>query len=231
MKENDSAIVLREVTKYYVVGSAKNRGVVDVSLDIHQGSFLALVGPSGAGKTTLLNIIAGIIKPDTGTVKVLGKEINSMKQSEIARFRLRNIGYIFQDYNLINELTVIENVILPGLFLKEVDKKELERKGKELLALFGLEGYENRMPDELSGGEQQRVVIARVLINDPSIVLADEPTSNLDVDTGKRVVEILYKICKEQGKTVILATHDQEIISKADVVVHIRDGRISTKSV
>jgi len=217
------------VSKYYSLGAQKVRGIVDVSLEVERGSFLVVIGPSGAGKTTLLNIISGIVCPDHGDVIVLGRNIGKMGAIQRTRFRAENIGYVFQDYALIEELTGLENVVLPGLMAKKRSKRELFKRALELLELVGLKGYEERFPRELSGGEQQRVAIARALINDPRIILADEPTSNLDTETGREIVNLIYKLSKDQGKTTIIATHDEEIITRADRIVRIRDGKLEVR--
>ncbi len=229
MPSGEFDIRLNSVSKYYSLGAQKVRGIVDVSLEVERGSFLVVIGPSGAGKTTLLNIISGIVCPDHGDVIVLGRNIGKMGAIQRTRFRAENIGYVFQDYALIEELTVLENVVLPGLIAKKKSKRELFKRALELLELVGLKGYEERFPRELSGGEQQRVAIARALINDPRIILADEPTSNLDTETGREIVNLIYKLSKDQGKTTIIATHDEEIITRADRIVRIRDGKLEVR--
>ncbi len=229
MPSGEFDIRLNSVSKYYSLGAQKVRGIVDVSLEVERGSFLVVIGPSGAGKTTLLNIISGIVCPDHGDVIVLGRNIGKMGAIQRTRFRAENIGYVFQDYALIEELTVLENVVLPGLMAKKRSKRELFKRALELLELVGLKGYEERFPRELSGGEQQRVAIARALINDPRIILADEPTSNLDTETGREIVNLIYKLSKDQGKTTIIATHDEEIITRADRIVRIRDGKLEVR--
>lgn len=229
MPSGEFDIRLNSVSKYYSLGAQKVRGIVDVSLEVERGSFLVVIGPSGAGKTTLLNIISGIVCPDHGDVIVLGRNIGKMGVVQRTRFRAENIGYVFQDYALIEELTVLENVVLPGLIAKKKSKRELFKRALELLELVGLKGYEERFPRELSGGEQQRVAIARALINDPRIILADEPTSNLDTETGREIVNLIYELSKDRGKTTIIATHDEEIITRADRIVRIRDGKLEVR--
>ena len=229
MVSGEYDIILNSVSKYYSLGTQKVRGIVDVSLKVEKGSFLVIMGPSGSGKTTLLNIISAIIRPDHGDVIVLGRNVEKMNVIQRARFRVENIGYVFQDYALIEELTVLENIVLPGLIAKKRSKRELLKRALELLELVGLKGYEERFPRELSGGEQQRVAIARALINDPRIILADEPTSNLDTETGREIVNLIYKLSKDQEKTTIVATHDEEIITRADRIVRIRDGKLEVR--
>jgi len=226
MVSGEYDIILNSVSKYYSLGTQKVRGIVDVSLKVEKGSFLVIMGPSGAGKTTLLNIISAIIRPDHGDVIVLGRNVEKMNVIQRARFRVENIGYVFQDFTLIEELTVLENVVLPGLIAKKGSRGELIKRALELLELVGLKGYEERFPRELSGGEQQRVAIARALINDPKIILADEPTSNLDTDTAREIVNLIYELSKAHEKTTIIATHDEEIITRADRIVRIRDGKL-----
>ncbi len=211
------------MNKIYEKELSKVHALRGVSLEVEKGEFIVILGPSGCGKTTLLNIISGILLPTSGEVEVLGERLDKLSVSKRADFRLRNIGYVFQDFNLLPDLTVYENIALPIIASK---KKPEEERILELLKLVGLKKeYEGRYPEELSGGEQQRVAIARALANDPKIVLADEPTSNLDTETGKKIVSLLYSICKEGEKTMVVTTHDPEIIEKADRVLKMRDGK------
>jgi ABC-type lipoprotein export system ATPase subunit len=194
-----------------------------VSFDLSKGEVALLVGPSGSGKTTLLNLIAALDRPDRGKITVGELEITSLSRSAAARYRNERVGFIFQSYNLLPQLTALENILLPMLPKRQLDR----RRAGELLDAVGLSDRSTHRPAELSGGEQQRVAIARALANDPALILADEPTGNLDDDNARNVTELLSRTCRERGKTLILVTHDRQMIRPVDRVFDIRDGSLS----
>jgi ABC-type lipoprotein export system ATPase subunit len=194
-----------------------------VSLEISQGDIVLLVGPSGSGKTTLLNLIAALDCPDRGEVIVGGSEITRLSRSAAARYRNEYVGFIFQSYNLLPQLTALENILLPMLPKGHMDR----RRAMELLDAVGLSDRNSHRPAELSGGEQQRVAIARALVNEPAIILADEPTGNLDDDNARKVAELLSSACRERGKSLILVTHDREMIRPADRIFAMQDGSLT----
>jgi putative ABC transport system ATP-binding protein len=195
-----------------------------VSLEIPTGSAVALSGPSGSGKSTLLHILGALDRPDEGTVEVGGRELGSLSRRELAAHR-RRVGFVFQRFNLLPALTVIDNVLAPVLpYRTSFDK---QARAAELLQAVGLSGRETSMPARLSGGQQQRVAIARALINDPVLVLADEPTGNLDSRTGAGIVELLLSLRAERGVTIVVATHDSQVAARCDRVVQLRDGRVT----
>ncbi len=217
-------VELRNVKKFYRIGKNKVEAIRGISVSFSSKKLNVIMGPSGSGKTTLLNLIAGILVPDAGDVLVLGRNLKELKESERASFRLLNIGYVFQEFGLLPDLTVGENIALPMILAKK-KREEIQKKIPELIKKVGLkEEHISRYPDELSGGERQRVAIARALSNDPKVLLADEPTSNLDTETGRRIVSLLAEIAKE--RTVIVSTHDPEILKGSEKVLRIRDGRI-----
>ncbi len=214
---------IENVKKEYANGDKKLYALDDVSLAINQGEFVAIIGPSGSGKSTLLHIIGGIDKPTSGKVLINGADISSLRSDKMTIFRRQNIGIVYQFYNLIPTLNAEDNITLPVLLDgKKVDKEKLE----ELIQLLNLEKRRNAMPSELSGGEQQRVSIGRALINNPSILLADEPTGNLDSKASKEIVEIFKYYNKTYKQTILLVTHDEEIALQADRIIKLQDGKI-----
>ncbi len=217
---------IENVWKVYL--SKKTSTVIalrDINLSVARGEFLCLMGPSGSGKTTLLNLVGGLDNISKGRVLAEGIDITQLTHSELSRLRHGLMGYIFQTYNLISVLNAVENVELPLVF-DPIDDKELRARAVKLLARVGLSERLKHKPNELSGGEQQRVAIARALISSPSLVLADEPTANLDGATGQEILEIMKDLNKERAVTFIIATHDERIVKYADRVVRIADGRI-----
>lgn len=218
-----SSVVVQSITKTYRRGRRQITALEDVSFDMSQGELALFVGPSGSGKTTLLNLIAALDRPDRGKVIVGGSEITSLSRTAAARYRNERVGFIFQSYNLLPQLTALENVLLPMLPKRRLDR----RRAVELLDAVGLNDRSNHRPAELSGGEQQRVAIARALANDPTIILADEPTGNLDEDNARNVAELLSRACRERGKTLILVTHDRQMIRPVDRVFDMRDGSLT----
>jgi ABC-type lipoprotein export system ATPase subunit len=200
-------VVVRSLTKTYLHGHRQITALRDASFEVSQGEVVLLVGPSGSGKTTLLNLIAALDYPDRGEIIVGESEITGLSRSAAARYRNQHVGFIFQSYNLLPQLTALENVLLPMLPKRRLDR----RRAVELLDAVGLSDRSSHRPSELSGGEQQRVAIARALANDPAIILADEPTGNLDDDNARKIAELLSSTCRERGKSLILVTHDREM--------------------
>ena len=213
------------IERAYGKGDSLVKALDGITLDIFQGEYLSLMGPSGSGKTTFFNIIGALDFPTAGNILLGGEELRRLKSSELAYIRCRNIGYIFQNYNLIEVITAQANVMLPMRFLGMPDR-EAEEKAASLLAQVGLGKRMGHLPGELSGGQQQRVAIARALANDPRIILADEPTGNLDTKTATSIVELLSKLSDDKGVTVISATHDHRMLSVSDRVVYLRAGKI-----
>ncbi len=209
---------------YRLVGSTVY-ALRGVDVDIKKGEMIAIVGPSGSGKTTLLNLLSGLDTPNRGAVFLSGKNIDMLSDSELSMFRRKNMGFIFQYYNLIPQLTVLENVMLPGLMIG-TSRKEARERALELIELVGLERFQNQFPIKLSGGQLQRVTIARAMINDPAVLFADEPTGDLDSQTGKVVIDLIRSFVKEKGTAVILVTHDMAIANTCDSIISIRDGRV-----
>lgn len=219
-------IRITDLTKTYQQGN-RTRTILDaVSVDIHEGEFLVLLGKSGSGKSTILNLISAIDKAEAGSVTVAGTEITALSEREQTLFRRDHIGIVFQFFNLIPTLTVLENITLPRE-LGGISRKQAEAQARELLARVGLADRADTFPDKLSGGEQQRVAIARALVGEPAVVLADEPTGNLDEDTGASVLQLLLELTRDAGKTLIMATHSPEIIPYADRVARIHDGQLN----
>lgn len=215
----------RDVVKEYVMGSVVVKALDGVDLDIRRGEYISIMGPSGSGKSTLFNMIGGLDKPSSGSVFIDETDMAQLDASELAWLRCRKIGYIFQTFNLIPVMTALENITLPMIFAGVTSDEMLER-GRSLLELVGLGDRLHHKPTELSGGQQQRVAIARALANNPAIILADEPTGNLDLRTGKEIIELLKRLNEEQGVTVISATHDLKMLDVSDRIVWIRDGKV-----
>ncbi|GAB1481762.1 ABC transporter ATP-binding protein [Treponema sp.] len=217
---------LEKVERIYRKGTSEVHALAGINLSIEKGEFLAVVGPSGSGKTTLLNIIGCLDTPDTGLVRYQGKILGSLAENELSEYRKKHISFIFQSYNLIPVLTVRENVELPLIIEKKMTKAQMRERAMEVLKSVGLDGKENRYPRELSGGQEQRVAIARALVKNPIIVLADEPTANLDSVTAEEVVDIMRKINAEHQATFIFSTHDPRMEKHARRVVTIQDGLV-----
>ncbi|MBN2012823.1 ABC transporter ATP-binding protein [candidate division KSB1 bacterium] len=218
-------IELSNVTKTYSEAGASKDVLHRVDLMIDQHELIVLLGRSGSGKSTLLNVISGIDVPTSGDVTIAGKTLTRLSERERTQFRRRHIGFIFQFFNLIPTLTVGENVFLP-LELVGIDPYDANRRVEKMLATVGLDDRMHTFPDRLSGGEQQRVAIARALIHEPDIILADEPTGNLDYETGVMIIEILDRLVRKQGKTMMMATHSREVAGMADRILTIKDGGI-----
>jgi putative ABC transport system ATP-binding protein len=216
-------VEIRKLSKYYQRGGQIIPVLVDIDLDVRVGDFAALMGPSGSGKSTLLNLIAGIDKPSGGTIKVGGVDIARLSDSDLAHWRATHVGFIFQFYNLMPVLTAFENVELP-LLLASLSRRERRERVNIVLALVGLTDRADHYPNELSGGQQQRVAIARALITDPTLIVADEPTGDLDRTTGEEILGLLDRLNRELGKTVLMVTHDPKAAEKARRVVHLEKG-------
>ncbi len=221
----DVVIELRDVWKTYQVGETQVHALRGLNLKVFRGEFLAVVGPSGSGKSTAMNMIGVLDRPTKGDSFIDGENINKFSESELAIVRGKKIGFIFQKFNLINTLTALENVLLPLTF-QNYPSSERKRLAEKMLKLVDLENRMNHKPTELSGGQQQRVAIARALATDPDVILADEPTGNLDSKTGKIVLDFLKKLHEEQHKTIILVTHDTSLTKYADRVETLKDGRL-----
>ena len=223
---NPNVIVeIKNLLKNYTEGG-RTRNVLDsVNTEIYEGEFFVMLGKSGSGKSTLLNMLSGIDTPDSGSVLIDGTDVTHLSDTKQTLFRRDNIGIVFQFFNLIPTLTVLENITLPHE-LRGKSRKESEASARLLLERVGLQNRADTFPDKLSGGEQQRIAIARALVHEPKIVLADEPTGNLDEDTGESVLKILLELTRGAGKTLIMATHNPEIVPLADRVCRIQDGKL-----
>ncbi len=217
---------LEGVSKTYQTGARAVEALRGVDLSVDKGEFLAIVGPSGSGKTTLLNIVGCLDVPSAGRVVYDGKELHAMKENALADYRKSRISFIFQSFNLIPVLTIRENVELPLVIERRLSKADMAARAREVLSAVGLAGMEDRYPREISGGQEQRVAIARALVKNPILVLADEPTANLDSRTAEDVVGIMQKLNAERGVTFIFSTHDRLVEGKARRVVTIRDGQV-----
>jgi putative ABC transport system ATP-binding protein len=218
-------ISARGVKRRYVMGSEEVWALAGVDLDIRRGEYLSIMGPSGSGKSTLFNIVGGLDRPTEGDVLIDGARMGELNPQQIAYLRCHKIGYIFQTFNLIGVMSAAENVMLPMVFAGLSDR-EASAKADRLLDRVGLTGRGGHRPTELSGGQQQRVAIARALANDPAIILADEPTGNLDLATGEEIIGMLKLLAVEHGVTVISATHDHKMLAVSDRVVYLTDGKI-----
>jgi putative ABC transport system ATP-binding protein len=221
----EDIVAVKSVVKVYRFGKVAYEALRGVTMSVDRGEVVCVVGPSGSGKTTLLNIIGGLDKPDTGTVTVEGTDITRLSEAELTRFRLFKVGYVFQLYNLIPTLTVLENVELP-MYLAGVPKEARRKRALELLEIVGLEKHADKTPDMLSGGEQQRVAIARALANSPAVVLMDEPTGALDTENTRKLMALVKKLNRELRQTFIIATHDILVARECTKIFTIRDGRI-----
>lgn len=223
----EAVIQLREVVKSYRMGSEIVTALDGIDLDVQERGLVAVIGPSGSGKSTLLHLLGAMDRPTSGTVTVTGKIINDLSEAELTRFRRQAIGFVFQSFNLIPNLSAVENVTLPMEF-NDVSRDQRDRRARSLLERFGLQHRLSHRPKELSGGEMQRVAIARAMANEPRLVLADEPTGNLDSKTGQLIYDLLKDVSRE--RTVLVVTHDERLPRLADRVLHIRDGRMHEDS-
>jgi putative ABC transport system ATP-binding protein len=219
-------IRLEHVSVEYRLKAERVPALRDVNLDVAEGGFAAIMGASGSGKTTLIQLIAGLLTPTAGDVVVSGQNLRQLDDRAISEFRNRTIGFVFQFFNLPGYYTALDNVALPLVFAG-VPERERRERARQLLSEFGLEARSHHKPDQLSGGEAQRVAIARALINHPKIILADEPTGNLDRETGQHVLELLQRVSRERGVTVLMVTHDEKAAAFAQRVIHIEKGQLA----
>lgn len=223
---SDSFIKTEGLTRIYSSGTIQVTALKDVTLSLDQGQFFGVTGASGSGKSTLMNLLAGLDRPSSGSIRVQGKLISELDKNELALYRRHQVGMIFQSFNLVSSYSALENVAFPLLFAG-VAKKERAKRAELMLEKVGLYPRKDHRPYELSGGEQQRVAIARALINQPKILLADEPTGNLDSKTSSRIVQALSELNKKQGLTVIMISHEESLLDEfADDVIHLQDGKV-----
>ena len=223
--ENNNLIQLENLVKIYKVGETQVRALGGVSYKIKEGDLVAIMGPSGSGKSTLMNIIGCLDRPTEGKYFLEGQEVSTLDKNRLARIRNKKIGFVFQTFNLLARTTALENTELPLLY-SNVPRKKTRDLAYKALSLVGLEGRELHRTNQLSGGEQQRAAIARALVNNPSLILADEPTGNLDTKTGKEIIDIFKQLNEEKNITIILVTHEAEIAQIAHHRIHLRDGQI-----
>jgi putative ABC transport system ATP-binding protein len=216
-------IRIRGLSKAYQRGGQPIPVLLDINLDVMRGEFVALMGPSGSGKSTLLNLIAGIDAPSSGTIEIDGVDIATLGEGRLADWRAANVGFIFQFYNLLPVLTAFENVELP-LLLTDLSSRQRAERVEALLGLVGLTDRSDHRPNELSGGQQQRVAIARALVTDPLLIVADEPTGDLDRNTGEEVLHLMDSLVRELGKTIVMVTHDPKAAARAQRMVHLEKG-------
>jgi putative ABC transport system ATP-binding protein len=217
-------IALRDITKVYQMGDTTVHALAGVSFDVAAGEFVAIMGPSGSGKSTLMNILGCLDRPTSGSYALDGHEVATLSDDALAIIRNRKIGFVFQSFNLLPRMSALQNVALPMVYAG-VDAKTRTERAAKALALVGLENRQHHKPNELSGGQRQRVAIARSLVNDPAIIMADEPTGNLDTKSGDEIMDI-FRDLNNQGRTVVLITHEPDIAACAKRVVHVRDGQI-----
>ena len=218
-------IEVRDLYKLYRVGDEIVRALDGVNFDICEGEFCAIVGTSGSGKSTLLNMLAGLEKPTKGSVVIAGQHIETLNEDQLVRFRRDHVGFIFQSFHLLGTMNAVENVALP-LSFRGIPKDIRLKKADKMLDLVNLKKHKKHLPNQMSGGQQQRVGVARALVVDPKIIFADEPTGNLDSHTSEEVMELMQKVVREQKKTLVMVTHDQDLAAYADRIFHIRDGKI-----
>jgi putative ABC transport system ATP-binding protein len=224
---SDVVIRIDRVSKIYQTGDILVHALRGLSLSIHRGEFVAIMGPSGSGKSTLMNMIGCLDRPTKGKYFLEGVDVSTMGKAQLADVRNKRVGFVFQSFNLVSRTSALENVELPLLYAG-VSSGERKRRAREALAIVGLSERERNMPNQLSGGQQQRVALARALVNNPSIILADEPTGALDTRTSVEVMEIFQRLNRERNLTVIIVTHESDIALYAERVIHVRDGRIAS---
>ena len=222
---NDPMIQCRGVSKSYRKGSTVVTPLEKLDLDVQRGEFLALMGPSGSGKTTLLNLLSGIDSPTEGSLVIAGKELAELSRRELTKWRAAHVGYIFQLYHLVPVLTAFENVELP-LLLASMSKKERHVRVESALALVGLQDRMHHTPSELSGGQEQRVAIARALVANPSLLVADDPTGDLDREAAVKILDLLQELSRSHGKTIVMVTHDPRAAAAADRILHLEKGQL-----
>ncbi len=220
-------LTLKEIKKEFTKGEQKVFALRGVDLNIDKGEFLSIVGPSGSGKTTLLNIIGCLDTPTSGNIEYDGKVLGTLNEKALSQYRKENIGFIFQSYNLIPVLSVLENIELPMVIEKKMDQSEITEKAMDIIKAVGLESMAHRLPREISGGQEQRVAIARALVKNPIVVLADEPTANLDSTTAQEIIALMEKINQERQTTFVFSTHDPRMQEHAKRVIVLKDGAIA----
>jgi putative ABC transport system ATP-binding protein len=218
-------VAVKNATKDYALGNTTVQALRGVTLDVHEGEFLSIAGPSGSGKTTLLNLIGCVDVPTSGSVEVSGRDTRKLSERELTRLRLNTIGFIFQSFNLVSVLNVLQNVELP-LLLQRAPARERTQRVLALLERVGLRDYARHRPSELSGGQRQRVAIARALVSRPQLVLADEPTANLDSTTGQNIIDLMKELNRTEKTTFIFSTHDAQVMAHASAVVRLADGKL-----
>lgn len=218
-------IICKSISKSYTKGTNIVTPLENLDLEVDRGEFLALMGPSGSGKTTLLNLISGIDSPTSGSLVIDGENIAAFSRKQLTAWRARKVGYIFQLYHLIPVLTAFENVELP-LLITSMSKAERKQKAEEALEIVGLQDRSHHTPSELSGGQEQRVAIARALVADPALLVADEPTGDLDRESAKMILELLQSLSRERGKTIVMVTHDARAAAAADRTLHLEKGKL-----
>jgi putative ABC transport system ATP-binding protein len=227
----DAFIETRDLTKAYTFGAVEVTALRGVTLSVARGHLVGVTGASGSGKSTLVNLLGGLDRPSSGSIRVEGRQISDLSKKELALYRRNTVGMIFQSFNLVNAYTALENVAFPLLFAG-VAKKERLRRAAEILHAVGLEARKDHRPPELSGGEQQRVAIARALVNRPRILLADEPTGNLDSKTSRQIVEILSELNKHQGLTIVMISHERDLLREyASEMIRLHDGAVVDREV
>ncbi len=224
----ESVVIATELCKAYQIEETTVNVLNEINLTVNKGQFVAIYGPSGAGKTTLLNMISGIDRPTSGKIIVFGLDLTEQNEDLLAEYRCNQVGFVFQSYNLVSTLTVAENIAFP-MEWKRTPSEKIQKRVQELIKTFGLQHRSNHFSAQLSGGEQQRVAFARALANDPPLLLADEPTGNLDTKNGQKVIEILQTL-KNEGKTVVVSTHDSEIMPLADLKFYLEDGKLANST-
>jgi putative ABC transport system ATP-binding protein len=221
-------VSVKDAVKNYTLGKVVVPALRGVTLEVNTGDFISIAGPSGSGKTTLLNLIGCVDTPSSGTVEVAGKNTRQLSERELTDLRLNTIGFIFQSFNLVSVLTCFQNCELPLLLQKSIPGEERKRRVDELLEKVGLREHAHHRPSELSGGQRQRVAIARALVTRPQLVLADEPTANLDSVTGQHILDLMRDLNRTQGTTFIFSTHDQKVMSYANTIVRLADGKLAS---
>ena len=221
-------ITLEDVWKIYVMGHVEVAALQGVSLDVYQGEFVSIMGPSGSGKSTAVNMVGCLDIPTKGRILLDGKDISHLDESDLAQIRGKKIGFIFQQFNLLPTLTALENVSLPMIF-QGIPADARAARAEQLLTIVQLKDRMNHRPSELSGGQQQRVAIARSLANDPEVILADEPTGNLDTHTGENVLDFLHELNRKHKKTIVMVTHDPHLAKRADRIILLKDGQVVKK--
>ncbi len=223
----NNLITLKNVWKTYCIDNEiEFHALKNINLEIKEKEFISIIGPSGSGKSTLMHLIGLLDRPSKGKIDIKNQEVSQLKDDQISLLRNRFVGFVFQQFNLINKLTVLENILLPTIYSREKLSFDPKERAQMLIKKFNIEGKENSYSNKLSGGQQQRVAIARALIMDPDLILADEPTGNLDTKNGQIILDLLEKLNKEEDKTVIIVTHDPEIAKRANRIIKIKDGQI-----